>query len=175
MSDRSDLEPAESTAGAGEPLLFRSLEQLEGTPEYLEFLQREFQPDATELPANEVSRRGFLGLLGASMALAGLAGCRKPYQKILPFAHRPEGMLPGIPRWYATAHQRGAYGVGTLVKSSDGRPTKVEGNPLHPSSLGAADQHMHAELLQLYDPARTQRPRRGRGGERVDADWAGKK
>jgi molybdopterin-containing oxidoreductase family iron-sulfur binding subunit len=151
------------------PFHWRSLEQLARSPKADELLHREFQDGADEMPVDDVSRRNFLGLLGASIALAGMSGCRKPVTAILPFAKRPEDLVLGVPRYYATAHVASGYGVGTLVKSSDGRPTKVEGNPLHPSSLGRSTQFMQAEVLNLYDPARSKHPRRGR----EPATWAG--
>lgn len=151
----------------GEVIQYRSLEHLElqqqetagsgENQELLDLMHREFPDDITEPPfeaADAVSRRGFLGVVAASAALAGLTSCRKPKVKILPFNKRPEGMVPGVPRHYATAHDAYGYGIGTLVRSSDGRPTKVEGNPLHPASEGAASVFMQGDLLNLYDPAR---------------------
>src|SRR5205814_1614982 len=100
-------------------------------------------------------RRDFLGLMAASAALAGLAACRKPVERILPFDAEPEATLPGKPLYFATTLTRGGYGRGALVRSDEGRPTKVEGNPLHPDSLGAADAAMLASILDLYDPDRS--------------------
>src|SRR5690606_29542416 len=84
------------------------------------------------------SRRRFLQIMGASLSLAGLTltGCRRwPEEKIAPFAHRPEGRVPGVPEYYATIAQRGGVAHGLLVESYDGRPIKIEGNPDHPFSL----------------------------------------
>jgi molybdopterin-containing oxidoreductase family iron-sulfur binding subunit len=133
---------------------WRSLGELENTPEFQEIVAREFPEGITEAP-DEVSRRGFLGVVAASVALAGLTSCRKPETKILPFNKRPDGFQPGIPQFYATTVSRDGFGIGVLVKSSDGRPTKIEGNPDHPSSLGGSDLRLQAELLQLYDPGRS--------------------
>jgi Fe-S-cluster-containing dehydrogenase component len=102
-----------------------------------------------------VSRRTFLGTVAASAAAMGLASCRKPYYQILPYTKRPEGLLPGIPQYYATTHDANGYGLGVVVRSNTGRPTKVEGNELHPGSLGATDVFAQGELLNLYDPARS--------------------
>ena len=139
-------------------VFFRSLEESDAamgrSPAATAVEPGEFSQDADQ-PAADFSRRGFLGMLAASAALAGLAGCRKPYQKILPYTRKPEDMIPGIPRWYASAHLANGYGYGIIVKSHEGRPTKIEGNPSHPGSLGATDLHAQAELLQLYDPARS--------------------
>jgi molybdopterin-containing oxidoreductase family iron-sulfur binding subunit len=136
---------------------WRSLEQLADPAS--ETNRQEFADGASEPPVlDDVSRRNFLGIAAATAAVAGLTSCRKPVTRILPFAKRPEDLVPGTPKYYATAHIRGGLGTGILVKSSDGRPTKVEGNPLHPSSLGGTDHLMQAELLNLYDPARSKHP-----------------
>ena len=95
-------------------------------------------------------------LLGASMSLAGLAGCRRPVEEIVPYVTAPEEIVPGIPRYYATTmpFRRSAYGL--VVESHEGRPTKVEGNPAHPSTLGASSSRVQASVLGLYDPDRSQ-------------------
>ena len=111
---------------------------------------------------DDVSRRNFLRLLGASIALAGIDGCtRLPSERILPYVDQPE-LTPGIPLHYATAMVLDGYATGVIVESSDGRPTKIEGNPDHPASLGAAGVFEQASVLQLYDPHRSKRIRRGR-------------
>ncbi|MBK8099202.1 MAG: TAT-variant-translocated molybdopterin oxidoreductase [Planctomycetes bacterium] len=158
---------------------WRSLEQLqaEDSAEFQEVVQREF-PEGIDLAPDEVSRRGFLGVIAASVALAGLTSCRKPKTHILPFHKRPEGFKPGVPSFYATTLTRGGYGLGVLVKSSDGRPTKIEGNPDHPSSLGGSDGRQQAELLQIYDPGRSKaargpQPAHGTDDGHVAADGHG--
>ncbi len=95
-------------------------------------------------------------LLGASLSLAGLAGCRRPVEEIVPYVTAPEEIVPGIPRHYATTmpFRRSAYGL--IVESHEGRPTKVEGNPSHPSTLGASSSRVQASVLGLYDPDRSQ-------------------
>ena len=98
-------------------------------------------------------------LLGASMSIAGLAGCdiiRRPVENIVPYVNAPEDIVPGIPRYYATTmpFRRSAYGV--IVESHEGRPTKIEGNPAHPSTLGASSSRVQASVLGLYDPDRSQ-------------------
>jgi len=133
---------------------WRSFAQLEERPEFQEMVAREFPEGIDEAP-DDVSRRGFLSAVAASVALAGMTSCRKPKTQILPFNKRPAGFTPGIPQNYATTLSRGGYGIGVLVKSSDGRPTKIEGNPEHPSSLGGSDARLQAELLQVYDPGRS--------------------
>jgi molybdopterin-containing oxidoreductase family iron-sulfur binding subunit len=95
-----------------------------------------------------------LGLMGASLALASLQGCRRPVEKIVPFAKAPEDRIPGIPKYYATTMPFGTGAYGVLVESHEGRPTKIEGNELHPASLGAASAWTQASILGLYDPDR---------------------
>lgn len=154
MNDSKQSLVAAAAVEANGTTYWRSLGELENSPEFQDIVAREFPEGITEAP-DEVSRRGFLGVIAASVALAGLTSCRKPETKILPFNKRPEGFKPGIPSFYATTLTRDGFGIGVLVKSSDGRPTKIEGNPDHPSSLGGSDLRLQAELLQLYDPARS--------------------
>ena len=156
----------------GEPVYWRSVGQLENSAEFQEVLAREFPEGITEAP-DDVSRRGFLGAIAASVALAGMTSCRKPETKILPFTKRPEGFKPGIAQHYATTINRNGCGIGVLVKSNDGRPTKIDGNPLHPSSLGGSDLQLQAELLQLYDPNRSRQPRRGHEVAHAEEDHGG--
>jgi MoCo/4Fe-4S cofactor protein with predicted Tat translocation signal len=136
---------------------WRSLDEFADTPEFREWLHREFPPFASEWP-NDVNRRHFLKLMGASFALAGLglSGCtRQPLEKIVPYVKQPEELVPGNALYFATALTLGGYARGVLVESHEGRPTKIEGNPEHPASLGASDVFMQAEILNLYDPDRS--------------------
>lgn len=152
------------------PTYWRSLGQLENSEEFQQVLAREFPEGITEAP-DEVSRRGFLGAVAASVALAGMTSCRKPVTKILPFTKRPEGYKPGIAQHYATTLTRNGYGVGVLAKSNDGRPTKLDGNPDHPSCPGGgSDMQLQAELLQLYDPNRSRKPRNPHSAQHAHAD-----
>ncbi len=133
---------------------WRSLEELAQTPAFEEMLHREFPENATEW-GDPISRRRFLTLMGASLALAGVAGCSKtPHEKILPYVHQPEEILPSKPLFFASALALGQHVTGVLVESHMGRPTKIEGNPLHPASLGATDVFAQAEILSMYDPDR---------------------
>jgi MoCo/4Fe-4S cofactor protein with predicted Tat translocation signal len=134
---------------------WRSQGQLEERPESRAFLEREFPEGASELPEG-VTRREMMMLLGASLSMAGLAGCRRPAEEIVPYVTAPEEIVPGIPRYYATTmpFRRSAYGL--IVESHEGRPTKVEGNPSHPSTLGASSSRVQASVLGLYDPDRSQ-------------------
>ena len=133
---------------------WRSLEQLAETTQFKEWLHREFPSGASEFD-NSWSRRSFLTLMGASVALAGLSGCRRPVEKIVPYVTQPEEVTLGVPHYYATAIPAGLTAYGVLVKSNEGRPTKIEGNPEHPSSLGSSTIHLQAEILNLYDPDRS--------------------
>ena len=104
-----------------------------------------------------VSRRNFLKIMGASLALAGLTACtRQPTERITPYVKQPEELVPGKPLFYATAMTLDGIATGLLVESHEGRPTKVEGNPEHPASLGACDIFSQASVLGLYDPDRSQ-------------------
>jgi MoCo/4Fe-4S cofactor protein with predicted Tat translocation signal len=135
---------------------WRSLEELAEAPQLLELLQREFPEQASELD-DPAGRRHFFKMMGASLALAGLTGCtRQPDEKIVPYVKAPEGEIPGRPLYYATALVDGGYAKGVLVESHQGRPTKIEGNPDHPASLGSTDALGQAAILGLYDPDRSQ-------------------
>ncbi|MFO0837974.1 MAG: TAT-variant-translocated molybdopterin oxidoreductase [Phycisphaerae bacterium] len=142
-----------SDRGSGQAY-WRSLDELAGTPEFRQFVAREF-PNLPEL-AEAPSRRQFLKVMGASLAMAGLTGCRWPKEEIVPFAGNPAGRVPGIPVQYATAMELGGVGLGLLVTSYDGRPIKIEGNDQHPISLGASSAIAQASVLDLYDPDRSQ-------------------
>ncbi|MEO8875887.1 MAG: twin-arginine translocation signal domain-containing protein, partial [Polyangiaceae bacterium] len=105
-----------------------------------------------DAPPESHERRDFLKLAGASMALAGVAGCsRAPHGKIVPYATQPPEVTPGIASHFATALTREGYGIGVVVESHEGRPTKIEGNPDHPASLGGSGIFEQASLLDLYD------------------------
>ncbi len=138
------------------PEFWRSLDELAETPEFGEMLHREFPRHASEWPEG-FSRRRFLQLSSASLALAGLTGCtRQPIEKIVPYVRQPEQIIPGKPLFFATALTLGGYATGVLAESHTGRPTKIEGNPDHPASLGATDVFAQASILTLYDPDRSQ-------------------
>ncbi|MEX1129587.1 MAG: TAT-variant-translocated molybdopterin oxidoreductase [Vicinamibacterales bacterium] len=134
---------------------WRSPAQLEDRPEVRPFVEREFPEGASELP-DGVTRREMMTLLGASLSLAGLAGCRRPVEEIVPYVTAPEDVVPGIPRHYATTMPFGRSAYGLIVESHEGRPTKIEGNPSHPSTLGASSSRVQASVLGLYDPDRSQ-------------------
>jgi molybdopterin-containing oxidoreductase family iron-sulfur binding subunit len=151
---------------------WRSLAELEQSPESRAFLEREFPEGASELPEG-ITRRDMISLLGASLSIAGLAGCdiiRRPVENIVPYVNAPEDIVPGIPRYFATTmpFRRSAYGV--IVESHEGRPTKIEGNPSHPSTLGASSSRVQASVLGLYDPDRSQTVRQ-KGTAKAWADF----
>ena len=150
---------------------WRSLEELSRTPEFQEAVRREFPNDEfDQLPP--ATRRQFLKVMGASMAMAGLTACRWPAEEIVPFAHRPEDRVPGVPQHFATSMEIGGASLGMLVTSFDGRPIKAEGNELHPDSLGALSAVAQAEVLQLYDPDRSRRLLLRENGQEFVKNWA---
>ncbi|HBP20644.1 MAG TPA: molybdopterin oxidoreductase, partial [Planctomycetes bacterium] len=151
---------------------WRSLNDLADTDEFREMVAKEF-PQQLDAVVDPVSRRRFVQLMGASLALAGLTGCdfmRWPKEKVLPYSRLPDERLPGKPVEYATTMELGGVGTGLLVKSYDGRPIKVEGNDLHPESLGATNGFAQASLLNLYDPDRSKVVRR-KGSEEASS-WS---
>ncbi|MBV8858333.1 MAG: TAT-variant-translocated molybdopterin oxidoreductase [Acidobacteria bacterium] len=135
---------------------WQSLEELAGSEEFEELLHREFPQHAAEWD-DSTDRRTFLKLMGASLALAGLAGCSyQPPESIVPYVRQPEDLVPGKALYFATAMPFTGGCAPLLVRSYMGRPIKVEGNDLHPASLGAADVFAQASILGLYDPDRSQ-------------------
>ena len=135
--------------------LWRSLDELADTPQFRQSVEREFPASYWDFDQGGTSRRNFMRLMGASMALAGLYGCsERPSGKILPYIQQPEQIVPGMPLYFATAMPINGYGHGVLAESHEGRPTKIEGNPDHPASRGATSAQIQASVLQLYDPER---------------------
>jgi MoCo/4Fe-4S cofactor protein with predicted Tat translocation signal len=135
---------------------WRTLEELADDPQFEELLHREFPRQASQWDEG-VDRRDFLKLMAASLAFAGMSGCGKaPEDHIIPYVKQPEGLVLGKPRYYATAMPFGADAIGVLVESHEGRPTNIQGNPDHPSSLGALNSFVQASILDLYDPDRSQ-------------------
>jgi molybdopterin-containing oxidoreductase family iron-sulfur binding subunit len=140
--------------------LWRSLDELASTPEYEASLHDEFPNDPEKEPATAkhlLNRREALKLMAASAALSGLSACTKlPTEKIVPYVRAPEEMIPGKPLFYATSMVDRGVAIGLLVESHMGRPTKVEGNPDHPGSLGGTNIFCQASVLTLWDPDRSQ-------------------
>ena len=138
---------------------WRSLEELARSDVFDDFMHQEFPQQALGLGRNAdkgVDRRNFMKLMGASVAMAGLTACRQPNETIVPYVNQPESLIPGKPLYFASAMPLGGVATGVLVESHMNRPTKIEGNPQHPSSLGASDHFMQAAILGLYDPDRSQ-------------------
>src|SRR5437868_490661 len=140
---------------------WKSLDELAETPGFREMLAEEF-PRQAGFAVNEwvdsVSRRGFLKVMGASLALAGMAGCTKqPDEPIMPYVKQPEDLVLGKPMYFATAFPFPTGAIPVLVKSDAFRPIKVDGNPDHPMSKGKSDVFTQGSLLDLYDPDRSQR------------------
>jgi|CXWL01.1.fsa_nt_gi molybdopterin-containing oxidoreductase family iron-sulfur binding subunit len=135
---------------------WRSLEEQADTSEFREFIAEEY-PHEIEEWDNSLSRRNFVKVMGASLALAGLSGCViQPAEKIVPYVNHQEGMLPGKANFFATSMSLGGVATGVLAKSYEGRPVKIEGNPDHPGSRGATDVYAQASILGMYDPDRSQ-------------------
>jgi len=171
-SDRENVTERDATApdAGGGRRYWRSLDELADSPEFRRFVADEF-PGLQEELESAPNRRHFLKLMGASLGLAGLTACRWPKEMILPFANRPEERIPGVPQRYATAMELAGAAIGLVVASYDGRPVKVEGNPNHPDSLGAATAYAQASVLELYDPDRSRTVLRRGGGQEVAATW----
>ena len=150
---------------------WRSFEELRATPEFTEFLHREFPVAASEFPVG-VNRRRWMQVMGASFALAGVAGCRWQAEELMPFAGDVPDYIPGVPQFFATSAELRGFSRGLLVTCSDGRPIKVEGNPEHPQSRGATDAFSQAMILDLYDPDRASGPRERTDGDTVERTWA---
>ena len=152
-----DLETARARiAETKGPEYWRSLEELAGSTEFQEMMRREFPKGASEW-LDAVSRRGFMKLMGASLAMAGMTGCTKqPLESIVPYVKQPEEIVPGRPLFFATAFTLGGYAAPVLVESHLFRPTKIEGNDKHPASLGGTDVFAQASILEMYDPDRSQ-------------------
>ncbi|HVT03536.1 MAG TPA: TAT-variant-translocated molybdopterin oxidoreductase [Thermoanaerobaculia bacterium] len=134
---------------------WRSLEELSNDEAFDEFVKKEF-PHESQTLGEGVDRRDFLKLMSASLALGGLTACTRPLQQILPYVRQPEDVIPGKPLFFATAMSLAGSSAGVLVESHLNRPTRIEGNPDHPSSMGATDAFMQASILSLYDPDRSQ-------------------
>ncbi len=152
------------------PTYWRSLDELQQSAAWEQAVADEFAGDLETEEMDGTTRRHFLGIMGASMAMTGLAGCvRRPVEHIMPYAEMPENVLPGVPNFYATAMNIGGDVVGLLVESHEGRPTKIEGNPGHPINLGRTNSLHQGSVLNLYDPSRLKTPRKGMAPANWDA------
>ncbi|MDQ8202974.1 TAT-variant-translocated molybdopterin oxidoreductase [Pelagicoccus sp. SDUM812003] len=142
------------TAELSGPRYWRSLDDLSQTPEFLEQVEREFGPEASEM--NEVDRRHFFKIMAASFAIGGIgfSGCRRPESHILPYSKMPEHQVPGQALYYATGFPLRGETLPLLVETHTGRPTKIEGNADHPGYRGGTTRKAQAAILDLYDPDR---------------------
>lgn len=152
------------------PTMWRSMAELEKSPAFEEILQREFPRGADVYQDSGLSKRDFMKLMGASIALAGvgLAGCRRPEAYLVPFNKGVEWSIPGKFLYYASAMPIRQGAMPLIVSTVDGRPTKLEGNPLHPFSNGGTDGFTQASVLDLYDPNRSKVFKQG--GSEVSAE-----
>ena len=140
------------------PQLWQGLDEYMDSPAFREAMADEFPEDAAEW-SDPVTRRNFMTIMGASLALAGAAGCSPrpaPQRKIVPYSRQPEQLIPGVPLFFASAVTMSGYAAGVLVRSHEGRPVKIEGNPDHPANLGGTNLQVQASILDLYDPDRSQ-------------------
>ncbi len=153
--------------GRSGPAFWRSMEEAVGKKSFQERLEAEFPQGASLWQGGQAGRREFLRLMGASLALAGMTGCVRPNRKIAPHVRQPEYAIPGDAVYYATAMPWCAHGRGVIVKTHEGRPIKIEGNPDHPDSLGSTDAITQAAILELYLPDRLRSPRRNK----VSSSW----
>ncbi len=134
---------------------WRSLDELAGTPGFKDHLNREFPEGASNLDG--VNRRNFFKLMAASFALGGIglaAGCRRPDEYILPYGKSVEGVIPGMPLYFATAMPMRKEAIPLLAETHQGRPTKLEGNPTYTPHGGGSSLLTQASVLDLYDPDR---------------------
>ncbi len=150
-------EVREKLSAATGPKYWRTLEELAGTPEFEEMLHREFPRQASEWTGDGTSRRDFLKIMSASLALAGMTACTKqPLEPIVPYVRQPEEIVPGKPLFFATSMPFSSWSAPVLAESHEGRPTKIEGNAQHPATLGGTDMYVQASVLEMYDPDRAQ-------------------
>ncbi len=145
---------------------WRGLDEVADTPEFRDWVEREFPAGASEL-TDPVSRRNFVKIMSASFLLAGVgmagSGCRRPVENILPFTKMPENYVHGVPQFFATAMPGPGSAIPLVARSNDGRPTKLEGNALYPDGNGGTDRFAQASILNLYDPDRANKFTKGNG------------
>jgi molybdopterin-containing oxidoreductase family iron-sulfur binding subunit len=150
---------------------WRGLADYADTAEFRAWAEREFPTLLALLDRTGTSRRRLLQLMGASLALAGLSGCRREDHRILPYAEKPPEVTPGVPLYYASTFVAGGEAIGVLAETHEGRPTKLEGNPAHPASRGALSALGQAAVLDLYDPDRSRYVTRKGAPARFEEDF----
>lgn len=166
------MSPAKKNmAVQGEKLTYwRSIENRRRTEEYISSIENEFAEGMTEITS--MDRRSMLKVMGATIAISGIGvSCRRPEEHILPYVHQPEDQTQGLPNYFATALPTPYGAQGILVESHEGRPTKVEGNPSHPDSLGKASFLSQASVLEIYDPDRSRYCVKNEAGVRLPKEW----
>src|SRR5215471_4932664 len=167
-------QPSTSAPSASGRRYWRSLDELADTPEFKDWLHREFPQGASEMVEDGSTRRNFLKLMSASFALAGVAtlgaGCRRPEEKLVPYGKQPENFTYGEAQYFATAMPTRTGAVPLVVKSYEGRPVKIEGNALFPGANGGTDRYAQASILDVFDPDRARHFKRdGKEVSREDA------
>lgn len=153
---------------------WKSLDEYAQSPQGQQALEQEFMssPLASEDGKDGVARREFLKLMGASLALTSVSCVRRPVQKIVPYAQAPKDVIPGVSNFYSSSLVEGGEGFGIIVKTREGKPVKIEGNPDHPSNRGGLSARAQAHILSLYDPDRIKTPLKvGRKGESQKITW----
>lgn len=166
MNKTESIKPFRQTG----PKYWRSLDHLADAPQFRKWVDAEF-PSGAEAVTDPGSRRNFMKLMSASFLLAGLgmSGCRRPEEKIIPFAKQPLAYVHGKAKHFASAMPTRTGAIPLLVKQDDGRPTKIEGNGSHPDSNGATSAYAQASILNLYDPDRATRFAKDREGSTREA------
>jgi len=167
----SEINSAQISGGpSNEQNYWRSLQELADTDEYRHQLENEF-PAGIEAPSDGLTRRRFLQVMSASIAMASLTGCRFPQEKIVPFAKRAEGVTPGTPMQFATTMELGPVALSVMATSYDGRPIKIDGNPHSPLSQGATSAFAQASVLDVYDPDRSKNVLHRNGMQVAESTW----
>lgn len=153
--------PADGVHSRSGPQYWKSLDELAETAEFREWVEREFPAGASEIEG--VNRRHFLKIMAASFAFAGagMAGCRRPEQHILPYSQQPENAVPGVPVYFSTSIPSARDNIPLVVETHQNRPTKIEGNPAYSPYGGSTNLHAQASILDLYDPDRAARSKKG--------------
>lgn len=171
LHDQNDPKGLQS-GSAGEPKTWPTIDELAESEDFEAFLLQNFPREAAVFKQSGMDRRTFLKYMGASLALAGvgLTGCttaQAPGEEIIPYVQVPEEVIPGKPVFFATTIGIGGYGTGLVLETHEGRPSRIEGNPKHPASLGGSSPMIQASILDLYNPQRSVRAVK----EGENSDW----
>lgn len=151
---------------------WQSLDELHQTPEYLDRKGKEFPAPPDEQSVTEMERRTFLKLMGASLLLTSTVACRRPTEKIIPYLNRPLEITTGVPNWYTSTCRECSGACGILVKTREGRPLKIEGNPEHPMNRGGLCSRGQVAVLNQYDPERFKTPGIFKDGKFSEITWS---